>query len=49
MFCKTVKVKSKLIIIEKCLWETDSILAIKRIIIVSFPASMNAAVSDSIK
>lgn len=36
-------------IIEKCPWGIDNILAIKRIIIVAFPASMSAAISDTIK
>lgn len=36
-------------IINKCPWSTDYITAIKRILIVAFPASMSAAVSDSIK
>jgi len=36
-------------IIDKCPWGTDNLLAIKRIIIVAFPASMSAAVSDMIK
>ena len=35
--------------IEKCPWGMDNVLALKRIIIVAFPASMSAAVSDSIK
>ena len=38
-----------LTIIEKCPWGTDNILALKRIIIVAFPASMSAAVSDTVK
>ena len=38
-----------LTIIEKCPWGIDNILAIKRIIIVAFPASMSATVSDSLK
>lgn len=38
-----------LTIINKCPWSTDYITAIKRILIVAFPASMSAAVSDSIK
>lgn len=38
-----------LTIIQKCPWGTDNILAIKRIIIVGFPASMSAAVSDVLK
>lgn len=38
-----------LTIINKCPWSTDYLTAIKRILIVAFPASMSAAVSDSIK
>ncbi len=38
-----------LTIINKCPWSTDYVTAIKRILIVAFPASMSAAVSDSIK
>ena len=38
-----------LTIIEKCPWGTDNILAIKRTIIVAFPASMTSVLSDSIK
>lgn len=38
-----------LTIIGKCPWETDYILAIRRIIIVSFPASMSAAITDALK
>lgn len=38
-----------LTIIDKCPWTTDHITAIKRILIVAFPASMSAAVSDAIK
>lgn len=38
-----------LTIIQRCPWSTDSIIAIKRILIVAFPASMSAAVSDMIK
>jgi uncharacterized membrane protein len=38
-----------LTIIQKCPWGTDNLLAIKRIIIVTFPASMSAMVSDVIK
>ncbi|MFC1551437.1 DUF2391 family protein [Candidatus Latescibacterota bacterium] len=36
-------------LVQKCPWGTDNIVAIKRILIVAFPASMSAAVSDSIK
>ncbi|WP_282036116.1 DUF2391 family protein [Saccharicrinis aurantiacus] len=38
-----------LTIIEKCPWSTDHILAIKRIIIVAFPASLSGTLSDMIK
>ena len=37
-----------LTIIDKAPWATDSLLAIKRTIIVTFPASMSAAVADGI-
>ncbi len=36
-------------IIQKCPWESNFLVAIKRIIIVSFPASMSATISDTIK
>lgn len=36
-------------IIDKCPWGVDNLLAIKRVIIVAFPASMSAAVSDMLK
>lgn len=38
-----------LTVIQRCPWETDFALAIKRIIIVAFPASMSATISDVIK
>lgn len=38
-----------LTVIEKCPWETDIWLAIKRIIIVTFPATMGGTLSDTIK
>ena len=38
-----------LTIINKCPWGVDNLTAIKRILIVAFPASMSAAVRDSIK
>ncbi|NAS10694.1 DUF2391 family protein [Poritiphilus flavus] len=38
-----------LTIIQRCPWQEDHILAIKRIIIVSFPASMSATISDVVK
>lgn len=38
-----------LTIIQKCPWQTNQILALKRVLIVAFPASMSAAVSDVLK
>ena len=38
-----------LTIIQKCPWGQDNLLALKRILIVAFPASMSAAVSDTLK
>lgn len=38
-----------LTLIQKCPWEIDNLLAIKRIIIVAFPASMSGTLSDTIK
>jgi uncharacterized membrane protein len=38
-----------LTLIERAPWGVDWILAVKRIILVSFPASMSAAVADMIK
>jgi len=38
-----------LTIIEQAPWATDHILAIKRVMLVAFPASMSAAVADMIK
>ena len=36
-------------IIQKCPWGSDNLLAMKRVLIVTFPASMSAAISDTIK
>ena len=36
-------------IIQQCPWGVDNILAIKRVIIVTFPASMSATITDSLK
>jgi uncharacterized membrane protein len=36
-------------IIQRCPWETEPIVALKRVLIVAFPASMSAAVSDVLK
>ena len=38
-----------LTLIEKCPWGVDNIVAIKRIILVSFPAAMSGTLSDTIK
>ena len=38
-----------LTIIQKCPWGVDNILALKRIIIVAFPAAMSGTLSDTIK
>jgi uncharacterized membrane protein len=38
-----------LTLIQRTPWTTDIILALKRVIIVAFPASMSAAVADMIK
>ena len=35
--------------IQKCPWGVDNMLAIKRILIVTFPASMSAAITDFLK
>ena len=38
-----------LTIIDKCPWGIDNLTAMKRVIIVAFPASMSAAVRDLLK
>lgn len=38
-----------LTLIDKCPWGVDNVLAIKRIIIVAFPAAMSGTLSDTIK
>jgi len=38
-----------LTLIQKCPWGVDNVLAIKRIIIVTFPAAMSGTLSDTIK
>ena len=38
-----------LTLIEKCPWGVDNIVALKRMIIVAFPCSMSAAISDTLK
>jgi len=36
-------------LIQQTPWSTDSVLSFKRVVIVSFPASMSAAIADMIK
>jgi len=38
-----------LTLVDKCPWGIDNMLALKRIIVVAFPASMSATVTDSLK
>ena len=38
-----------LTLIQKCPWGIDNVVACKRIVIVAFPASMSAAISDMLK
>jgi len=38
-----------LTLIMRCPWSTEPLVALKRILIVAFPASMSAAISDGIK
>ncbi|MDG1462004.1 MAG: hypothetical protein P8R04_00410, partial [Gammaproteobacteria bacterium] len=38
-----------LTLVDQCPWGEDNLLAIKRIIVVAFPASMSATVTDAIK
>ena len=42
-------VAALLTIIQKCPWGIDNALALKRAVIVAFPASMSAAISDMLK
>ena len=42
-------VAALLTLIGKCPWGVDSLLAIKRIVIVALPSSLSAAVSDALK
>jgi uncharacterized membrane protein len=44
-----IVVTGLLMLIQKCPWGVDNALAVKRIVIVAFPASMSAAVSDMLK
>ncbi len=36
-------------VIQQCPWDTDALLAIKRVILVAFPASMSAVATDAMK
>ncbi len=38
-----------LTIIQRCPWGVDNLIAMKRVLIVAFPASMSASLSDSLK
>jgi len=48
-FFSLAVVGALLTIIQKAPWMTDALLAAKRTLIVAFPASMSAAVSDALK
>ncbi len=48
-FCSLFLVGLLLTIIQKCNWDTQTVLSLKRTIIVAFPASMSAAISDTIR
>ena len=44
-----VVVATLLTLIGQCPWGTDNLLALKRIVVVAFPASMSATVTDALK
>ena len=48
-FISLVVVGLLMTLIEQCPWGVDNMLAIKRIIIVAFPASMSAVATDALK
>jgi uncharacterized membrane protein len=48
-FFSLIVVAVLLTIIERCPWSADFLTALKRVLIVAFPASMSAALSDTIK
>lgn len=48
-FISSIIVALILTIIMKCPWEKDWILALKRVVIVTFPAAMSGTLSDTIK
>ncbi len=48
-FFSLLVVGTLLTIIQRCPWDASNMIALKRILIVAFPASMSASLSDSIK
>jgi uncharacterized membrane protein len=44
-----IVVAALMTLIDQCPWQTDWVLAMKRIIIVAFPASLSATLTDTIK
>lgn len=44
-----IVVAALMTMIQQCPWGVDNVLAIKRIVIVAFPASMSATVTDALK
>jgi len=48
-FFSLIVVGALLTVIQQAPWRTDTLLAVKRMLIVAFPASMSAAVSDALK
>ena len=48
-FISLIVVGLLMTLIEQCPWGVDNMLAIKRIIIVAFPASMSAVATDALK
>ena len=48
-FFSLIVVGALLTVIQKAPWSVDVLLAVKRTLIVAFPASMSAAISDALK
>jgi len=48
-FFSLIVVGLLLTIIQRCPWGVDHMIAVKRVLIVAFPASMSASLSDAIK
>jgi uncharacterized membrane protein len=48
-FLSFLVVSIVLILIQKAPWSIDPLLALKRVVLVTFPASMSAAVADMVK